>query len=109
MSFFYLPCLYLPALLVFTWLFRGEPCDYPWSRIRKVLFACLLFFGHAFISTARVLYADGGVVTISREEAEKLFAEQHPVPLELKRPGDERESEQSDTEAEAALNRLGAE
>lgn len=42
MSFFYLPYLYLPALLIFTWLFRREPCDYPWSRIRKVLFACLL-------------------------------------------------------------------
>ena len=34
--------LYLPALLIFTWLFLREPCDYPWSRIRKVLFACLL-------------------------------------------------------------------
>ena len=42
MSFFYLPYLYLPALLIFAWLFRREPCDYPWSRIRKVLFACLL-------------------------------------------------------------------
>ena len=38
----FLPLLYLPALLIFTWLFRREPCDYPWSRIRKVLFACLL-------------------------------------------------------------------
>ena len=38
----FLPLLYLPALLFFTWLFRREPCDYPWSRIRKVLFACLL-------------------------------------------------------------------
>ncbi len=42
MSLFYLPYLYLPALLIFAWLFRREPCDYPWSRIRKVLFACLL-------------------------------------------------------------------
>ncbi len=38
----FLPLLYIPALLTFTWLFRREPCDYPWSRIRKVLFACLL-------------------------------------------------------------------
>ena len=38
----FLPLLYIPALLIFTWLFRREPCDYPWSRIRKVLFACLL-------------------------------------------------------------------
>lgn len=34
--------LYLPAMLIFTWLFLREPCDYPWSKIRKVLFACLL-------------------------------------------------------------------
>ena len=38
----FLPLLYLPALLIFTWLFRREQCEYPWSRIRKVLFACLL-------------------------------------------------------------------
>ena len=38
----YLPILYLPGLLIFAWLFLREPCDYPWSRIRKVLFACLL-------------------------------------------------------------------
>ena len=38
----FLPLLYIPALLIFTWLFRREPCDYPWSRIRKVLFSCLL-------------------------------------------------------------------
>ena len=34
--------LYLPGLLIFTWLFLREPCDYPWSKIRKVLFACML-------------------------------------------------------------------
>ena len=38
----FLPLLYIPALLIFTWLFRREPCDYPWSRIRKGLCACLL-------------------------------------------------------------------
>ena len=38
----FLPFLYLPGLLIFAWLFLREPCDYPWSRIRKVLFACLL-------------------------------------------------------------------
>lgn len=41
MSFLILS-FYLPALLIFTWLFLREPCDYPWSKIRKVLFACLL-------------------------------------------------------------------
>jgi hypothetical protein len=52
---------------------------------KSLTFVCRLFFGHSskFISTARVLYADGGVVTISREEAEKLVAEQSPVPLEI--------------------------
>ena len=40
---------------------------------------------------ARVLYSDGTLEVISREEAEKLVAEQHPVPLELKRTEDERE------------------
>ena len=38
----FLPLLYLPALLIFAWLFLREECDYPWSRIRKVLFAILL-------------------------------------------------------------------
>jgi len=38
----FLPFLYLPGLLIFAWLFLREPCDYPWSRIRKVLFAILL-------------------------------------------------------------------
>ena len=47
-----------------------------------------------------VLYADGGVGTISMEEAEKLVAEQHPVPLEIQRPEDKRESEQGNEEAQ---------
>ena len=34
--------LYFLAMLILPWLFLREPCDYPWSRIRKVLFAVLL-------------------------------------------------------------------
>ena len=34
--------LYLLPMLILPWLFLREPCDYPWSRIRKVLFAVLL-------------------------------------------------------------------
>ena len=34
--------LYLLPMLILPWLFLREPCDYPWSRIRKVLFALLL-------------------------------------------------------------------
>ena len=34
--------LYFPAMLILPWLFLREPCDYPWSKIRKVLFAVLL-------------------------------------------------------------------
>ena len=55
-----------------------------------------------------VLYSNGDVKTLTLEEAEKLVAEQHPVPLELKSPEDERESEQGDEEAQIELNRLGA-
>ena len=33
---------YFPAMLILPWLFLREPCDYPWSRIRKVLFAVLM-------------------------------------------------------------------
>ena len=56
-----------------------------------------------------VLYSDGTVKVLTTKEAEKLVAEQHPEPLELKRPEDKRESEQGDEEAEAILNRPGAE
>ena len=56
--------------------------------------------GKKYHLTARVLYADGGVGTISMEEAEKLVAEQHPVPLEIQRPEDKRESEQGNEEAQ---------
>lgn len=49
------------------------------------MFVCRLFFRRSaeYAFTARVLYADGGIETISREEAEKLVAEKHPVPLLL--------------------------
>lgn len=47
------------------------------------MFICQLFFSrsaeHAF--TARVLYADGGIRILSREEAETLVAERSPVPI----------------------------
>ena len=75
----------------------------------KLFMARDSYTGKKYHLTARVLYADGGVGTISMEEAEKLVAEQHPVPFELKRTEDERKSEQSDTEMEAFLNRSGAE
>ena len=60
-------------------------------------------------SGSKILYSDGTTKTMPTEEAEKLVAEQHPVPLELKSPEDERESEQGDEEAQIELNRLGAE
>ena len=56
-----------------------------------------------------VLYSDGTVQVLTTKEAEKLVAEQHPVPLEIQRPEGKRESEQCNEEAEAVLNRLGAE
>ena len=34
--------LYLLPMLILPWLFLREPCDNPWSRIRKVLFGVLL-------------------------------------------------------------------
>ena len=47
------------------------------------MFVCRLFFSRSAecISTARVLYADGGVGTISMEEAEKLVSKYSPVPV----------------------------
>ena len=74
----------------------------------KLFMARDSYTGKKYHLTARVLYADGGVGTISMEEAEKLVAEQHPVPFELKRTEDERKSEQGDEEAQIELNRLGA-
>ena len=40
--------------------------------------------GKKYHLTARVLYADGGVETISMEEAEQLVSKYSPVPIELK-------------------------
>ena len=56
-----------------------------------------------------VLYSDGTVEKLTTEEAERLVAEQHPIQLELKITGVERESEPGDIESETALKRLGAE
>ena len=66
----------------------------------KLFMARDSYTGKKYHLTARVLYADGGVGTISMEEAEKLVAEQHPVPLEIQRPEDKRESEQGNEEAQ---------
>ena len=41
--------LYPPAMLIFTWLFLREKGEYPWSRIRKVLFACVLCLVQALL------------------------------------------------------------
>lgn len=70
MSFFYLPYLYLPALLTFTWLFRREPCDYPWSRIRKVLFACLLILTQVSLVAGFMGWASFGVNMKARGAAQ---------------------------------------
>ncbi|MBP5586623.1 MAG: hypothetical protein J6Y92_09755 [Lentisphaeria bacterium] len=70
MSFFYLPYLYLPALLIFTWLFRREPCDYPWSRIRKVLFACLLILTQVSLVAGFMGWAAFGVNMKARGAAQ---------------------------------------
>ena len=47
------------------------------------MFICRLFFSRSaeYAFTARVLYADGGIRILSREEAEKLVAERSPVPF----------------------------
>ena len=59
--------------------------------------------------SSMVLYSDGTVEKLTTEEAERLVAEQHPIQLELKITGVERESEPGDEEAQIELNRLGAE
>ena len=51
--------LYFPAMLILPWLFLREPCDYPLSKIRKVLFAVLLCAAQlvvilGFVKTAAV-------------------------------------------------------
>ena len=52
---------------------------------RLTMFICRLFHMHStnYAFTARVLYANGTIGTLSREEAEKLVAEKSPVPLQL--------------------------
>ena len=52
---------------------------------RLTMFICRLFHMHStkYAFTARVLYADGGIETLTREEAEKLVAERSPVPITL--------------------------
>ena len=47
------------------------------------MFVCRLFFSRSaeYAFTARVLYADGGIEILSREEAEKLVAGRSPVPF----------------------------
>ena len=63
--------------------------DYPDSHM-ETDFRVKLFMardsntGKKYHLTARVLYADGGVGTISREEAEQLVSKYSPVPIELK-------------------------
>lgn len=56
---------------------------------KSLSFVCRLFFAYSakHISTARVLYADGGIMTISSEEAEKLVRKCHPESLKM--PQDE--------------------
>ena len=52
---------------------------------KSLTFVCRLFYGFCvkYISTARVLYADGGIESISSEDAEKLVAEHAPEPIEF--------------------------
>ena len=52
---------------------------------RLTMFVCRLFHMHStdYAFTARVLYANGTIGTLSREEAEKLVAERSPVPITL--------------------------
>ena len=52
---------------------------------KSLTFVCRLFYGFCekYISTARVLYADGGIGTISSEESEELVRKYHPEPIKL--------------------------
>ena len=63
--------------------------DYPDSHMEtdfrvKLFMARDSHTGKKYHLTARVLYADGGVGTISMEEAEQLVSKYSPVPIELK-------------------------
>ena len=50
---------------------------------RLTMFICRLFHMHStdYAFTARVLYANGTIGTLTREEAEKLVAERSPMPI----------------------------
>jgi len=52
---------------------------------RLTMFISRLFHFHStkYAFTARVLYADGGIETLTRGEAEKLVAERSPMPITL--------------------------
>ena len=52
---------------------------------KLTMFVCRLFHMHStdYAFTARVLYANGTIGTLTREEAEKLVAERSPVPITL--------------------------
>ena len=50
----------------------------------KLFMARDSYTGKKYHLTARVLYADGSVGTISMEEAEQLVSKYSPVPIELK-------------------------
>ena len=58
-----------------------------------------------------ILYSDGTIVPVSREEAEKLVSEYSPEQIGIKSPEDKQESDPDleETKQQAALNRLGAE
>ncbi len=56
---------------------------------------------HGSFYGTNVLFSDGTVISLTLEEAEKLVAEKSPVPIE--------EVYRNDEEAEATLNRPGAE
>lgn len=58
--------LYLLPMLILPWLFLREPCDYPWSRIRKVLFAVLLCVAQLVIVLGFVKSAAVNVNTDAR-------------------------------------------
>ena len=58
--------LYFPAMLILPWLFLREPCDNPWSRIRKVLVAVLLCVAQLMIVLGFVKSAAVNVNTDAR-------------------------------------------
>ena len=61
--------LYFPAILILPWLFLREPCDYPWSRIRKVLFAVLLCVAQLVMVLG---FVKGAAVTVNMRARGRL-------------------------------------